>query len=199
MKECDALRPLLYRIDEGEATPDEAMRGARHLSRCTSCRILLARLRRMTDLLENGLTDELVVGEEFVRAVMAELPHRPPAPPRAPRKLRALKLAGLVTVALLAPHLASDLALPGAELARLDALPGFDTEPARGWPAGFAGLARVALAAAEALSGRLPHLGLGLGVGDLLPVAAAIAVAGMIACTAALALASRVASTTRSD
>ena len=43
MAACKPIRPSLYRIIDGEAEPAEAMRVARHLSTCTTCRILLAR------------------------------------------------------------------------------------------------------------------------------------------------------------
>lgn len=88
MRHCDALVPLLSRVAEGEANPDEAMRAARHLSDCTACRIILARERRLAAILEDGLEDSVPVGEDFVRAVMDNLPAEPPKPER-----RALKLA----------------------------------------------------------------------------------------------------------
>ena len=57
MSRCEEIRPLLYRVAEGETDPDEAMRTARHLSDCTSCRILLARERRLARMLEEDLMD----------------------------------------------------------------------------------------------------------------------------------------------
>jgi len=99
-KPCQSLAPLLYRVAEGEAAPDEAMRSARHLSDCTACRILLARERRLAAMLEEGLDDPLQVGEDFVQTVMATLPQGPPPAPShkrkaALRKRRLLKLASL--------------------------------------------------------------------------------------------------------
>jgi len=111
-KPCNSLAPLLYRVAEGEAAPDEAMRSARHLSDCTACRILLARERRLAAMLEEGLDDPLQVGEEFVQAVMATLPQGPPpAPTRksesARRKRGMLKLAGLAGLIGIVPLLAA--------------------------------------------------------------------------------------------
>jgi predicted anti-sigma-YlaC factor YlaD len=95
---CKSIAPLLYRVAEGEAAPDEAMLTARHLSDCTACRILLARERRLAAMLDEGLDDPLQVGEDFVQAVMANLPQGPPPAPRgraARRKRILLKLASL--------------------------------------------------------------------------------------------------------
>ena len=80
MRICQRLRPVLSRVAEGEASPDEAMLTARHLSDCTACRIHLARERRLAAMLEEDLEDVLHVGEEFVQAVMANLPKGPPPP-----------------------------------------------------------------------------------------------------------------------
>ncbi len=94
MTRCRALAPLLSRLAEGEANPDEALRVARHLSDCTACLITLARERRLAAMLEDGLEDSLQVGEDFVRAVMDNLPAKPPKPERRnKKKRRALKLA----------------------------------------------------------------------------------------------------------
>ena len=80
MSRCVSHAPLLSRVAEGEASPEEAMRAARHLSDCTACRINLARERRLAAILEDGLEDPLPVGEDFVRAVMDNLPAEPPKP-----------------------------------------------------------------------------------------------------------------------
>ena len=74
---CDRIRPLLYRLAEQEADPAEAIEAARHLPRCTACKILLARERRLAVLLERELVD-LAVDETFVREVMDTLPTAPP-------------------------------------------------------------------------------------------------------------------------
>ncbi len=106
MSSCVPFAPLLSRVAEGEASPDEAMRAARHLSDCTACRIALARERRLAAILEDGLGDSVQVGENFVRAVMDNLPVEPPKPrPRKSKKRRTLKLACLVGLLSLAPLL----------------------------------------------------------------------------------------------
>jgi predicted anti-sigma-YlaC factor YlaD len=94
MVDCDRVRPLLFRFHEGEASPEEAMLVARHLSDCTGCRILLARENRLAKILAEEM-DDLPVGEDFVRSVMATLPNEPPPRPITPtqRRLRGLKLA----------------------------------------------------------------------------------------------------------
>lgn len=110
VSDCQPIRPLVLRVHEREASPEEAMRVARHLSDCTACRILLARERRLASMLAEELED-LPVGEDFVQAVMATLPKGPP--PRR-RRYRGLKLAsiagmlGLLTVPTL-PTLSSGL------------------------------------------------------------------------------------------
>src|SRR4029079_17425550 len=50
---CSECRPLLFRVAEGEADPDEALRVARHLPTCTTCRIVLAREIRLARVLES--------------------------------------------------------------------------------------------------------------------------------------------------
>jgi len=111
-KPCNSLAPLLYRVAEGEAAPDEAMRTARHLSDCTACRILLARERRLAAMLEEGLDDPLQVGEDFVQDVMATLPQGPPPAPghkgkTARRKSKMLKLASLAGLLGVVPLVAT--------------------------------------------------------------------------------------------
>ena len=109
-KPCKSLAPLLYRVAEGEAAPDEAIRTARHLSDCTACRILLARERRLAAMLEEGLDDPLQVGEDFVQAVMATLPKDPPpatSRKRVQRKSRMLKLASLAGLIGIVPLVAT--------------------------------------------------------------------------------------------
>jgi len=91
---CREIAPLLYRVAEADASPDEAMRTARHLSDCTACRILLAREVRLASMLEEGLTDPLPVGEDFVRDVMDNLPKGPPRPRRSRRMLKLASIAG---------------------------------------------------------------------------------------------------------
>ena len=122
-RDCRRWAPLLSRMAEGELSPDEAMRGAHHVSGCTPCRILLARERRLARMLEQGLDDPLHVGDEFVESVMARLPQEPPARVRRLRKAarRLLRLTGLAVLC------ASTLWLAAGR----DPLPG-DGRPARG-------------------------------------------------------------------
>lgn len=105
MSRCDPFAPLLSRVAEGEASPDEAMRAASHLSYCTACRITLARERRLAAILDDSLEDPLQVGEDFLQAVMDNLPAEPPRPPRRRKKRRTLKLACLIGLLGLAPLL----------------------------------------------------------------------------------------------
>ena len=107
MATCDTVRSLLGRVAEGEATPDEAMRSARHVSGCTACKILLAREHRLAEMLEQNLEDPLTVGEDFVEAVMANLPNDPPPAPRPKRARRALKLACFLLMLITLPALRS--------------------------------------------------------------------------------------------
>ena len=50
MNTCERLRPLLFKIVEGEGTPEEAFEVGQHLSDCTVCRIRMAREERSTGL-----------------------------------------------------------------------------------------------------------------------------------------------------
>jgi anti-sigma factor RsiW len=149
MSSCDRVQPLLVHVAEGELTPEEAMRVARHLADCTVCKIGLARERRLGELLERELED-LPVGEEFVQSVMATLPQGPP--PGRPRKhRRGLKLAALAGfLGAGALTLAELLAGGGAATSRVG-LPAADFEGARGSLEALAGLVRSALVALEAM------------------------------------------------
>ncbi len=134
MNDCHELRTILFRIAEGEGSPDEAMRCARHLPDCTACRILLARERRLAEMLEDRLPDPLAVGEEFVESVMAKLPSEPPPPPRQRQsgrraRRRSIKLAGFAAILGALP-----LALRGLFV---------------DWGAPFAGIYRPEIPAAE--------------------------------------------------
>ncbi len=184
MNDCRELRTILFRIAEGEGSPDEAMRCARHLPDCTACRILLARERRLAEMLEDRLTDPLSVGEDFVESVMAKLPSEPPRPTR-PGRRRAFKLAGFAAVLGILPL----------------ALRGFFVE----WGTPVAGLFRPEIPGAEGaiepwivpsqwflsavgtIALELPNMLRGfshsvtLGTLVLLPVAALLVAAGMLA------------------
>lgn len=97
MKSCRKLQALFARVAEGEAGPEEALRVARHLSECTTCKIVLAREKRLAEMLCH-LDDPLTVEAGFIDRVMAALPAGPP-PARSPRR-RMLKLAGFAGAAL---------------------------------------------------------------------------------------------------
>jgi hypothetical protein len=179
----------LYRIAEHEAEPAEAIEAARHLPRCTACKILLARERRLAALLEHELAD-LSVDDAFVRDVMDTLPASPPRPAAQIRVLRGMKLACLAGLLLLygasvAPHLPapSPSGWFPAPAVDLDA----PVEPAA--PAlGVAALAlRVVGALAPVLS-EVPRLGeLSVGTGLALGFALPLAVVGLGVLGAALA------------
>lgn len=91
MSVCQDLRFTLSRMAEGEAAPDESLRLARHVPDCTACRILLARERRLAQMLE-ALDDRIPVENAFLEGVMRSLP---PGPPPRRRSRHGLKLAGI--------------------------------------------------------------------------------------------------------
>jgi anti-sigma factor RsiW len=180
MPSCDGVRPLLSHVVEGELTPDEAMRVARHLSDCTACKIVLARERRLAEMLERDLED-LPVGEEFVRSVMETLPQGPPPRRRGRRNWRGLKLAG--SVGLLgagALTVSQWLSAGRGGVARIG-LPATDFETGPSGLENLAGLARLATGALEALRDltvALPSVG---GGAELL----AAAVTAVVVCVGA--------------
>jgi hypothetical protein len=98
---CRRLRPVLFRVAEGEASPEEALLAARHVPACTGCRILLNREHRLADLLE-GLPDAVGVDEAFLTDVMGAIPREPP-----PRRRLALRVVGGVGVLALCVLLGS--------------------------------------------------------------------------------------------
>jgi len=172
MTSCDAIRPLLSHVAEGEVAPDEAMRAARHLADCTACKIVLARERRLARMLEQDLLD-LPVGEEFVQSVMATLPQGPP--PRARKsksqRRRGLRLAGLAGFLGAGALALSQIVPSGAGGAGRVGLPAMDFEAANQSLQGLAGLARLAVMALEAVA-RLPLETLSFGWAPELLVAA---------------------------
>ena len=52
MASCRSIRPILSRVIDGEVSPEDSLRVARHLPACTACRIVLARERRLARMLE---------------------------------------------------------------------------------------------------------------------------------------------------
>jgi predicted anti-sigma-YlaC factor YlaD len=148
MASCERIRPLLSHVVEGEATPEEAMHVARHLADCTACKIVLAREHRLAEMLEQDLED-LPVGEEFVEAVMANLPKDPPPRRRNAARWRGLKMAGFAgfigSGALLAFQ---DISLRGVGGPTV-ATRSLDFESAQGSFEAALGLVRLALVAAQ--------------------------------------------------
>lgn len=155
MAACEPIRPSLYRIIDGEADPAEAMRVARHVSACTACRILLARKRRLAEMLEHDLED-LPADEEFVRTVMSTLPEGPP--PRRHRLRRGLKLAGLAGLLGWIGQAAARNLQFGAPEAPTFALPHLDLGVADGALQGFAVIVRLTMIALETVRGLAPLL-----------------------------------------
>lgn len=93
---CRRLRPLLFQTVEGEASPDDALVVGRHVHDCTVCRIVLARSRRLAEMVDS-MGDPIDVDESFLDRLMDTLPERPlvPEPPRSAGRRRGLKLAGI--------------------------------------------------------------------------------------------------------
>jgi len=181
MTDCRDVRPCLYRVVEGEASPDEAMRTARHLSDCTGCRILLAREVRLARMLESGLGDQVPVGEDFVRSVMDALPGEPP-PQQKPRRSTNLKLASFSALATLLWLGGLERAATGAHLP-VPGAPAFDLG-SPGHVEGLAGVGRLLAVAANAAWSGLPAvatpdgiLRVGLAVGGSAVLAGFAAVA----------------------
>ncbi len=155
MKLCSTLHPLLSRVGEGEATPDEALRVARHVSGCTGCRILLAREKRLGQVLDD-LQDILPYEEGLLRGIMSALPEEPPKEAWMRARRRGLKLVGSAGLFLLAAatiHKAIELAGGGGSLPSWS-LP--DLEGAGQFLERIPGLVRLALLlAGQVLSARV--------------------------------------------
>jgi anti-sigma factor RsiW len=77
MKDCDRLLPIMFKVVEGEADPDEALDVGRHVTDCTVCRIRLARQRRIAQMVDE-MGEPIEVDESFLSQVMASLPDGPP-------------------------------------------------------------------------------------------------------------------------
>lgn len=195
MKTCDRLRPALLRSIEGEASPAQALRVARHLEACTACRIVAARARRLASALDTMAEPVAADDEAFFRAVMAALPASPPPrpSPAVARRLawlarRRVHLAGLTTLLVLAGGAAAQ-SLPTWVFAGGSVLPRLADSPeqASGALSKLAAIVGVALAQLDAgtrLAPGVPHIGLaaatGLALGGL-----AVAGAGAAALAAA--------------
>lgn len=180
MSACESLRPQLWRVADGEASPDEAMQVARHLSDCTACRIHLARERRLGAMLAE-MDDRLQVGEDFVRAVMENLPQGPPPVSHWRKRRRYLKLAGLGAWILAAPALLAR-AWPFERYSMpLPELGAPDLEGGERLLTALVGLVRTLPVAIDSLSALLPplHVAIGIaGLAILLTLSAALTTAG---------------------
>jgi len=155
MGKCEPVKPLLYRVAECDASPEEAMRVARHLPDCTACRILLARERRLAAMLEQDLQD-LPADEEFVRSVMETLPADPPRPRARQRSRRGLKLA-LLAVLLYGGLLAlSQGGLGVGRGAAAPSLPSLDPPSAQGAGEGLLQVVYLAATALRTAATQLP-------------------------------------------
>jgi hypothetical protein len=136
MSGCRRIEPWIVRSVDGDLAPSEALRLARHLAECTSCRIVVARETRLATLL-HGVEDECAVDESFFAAVMASLPDRPlrngASTSRRERRRRGLRLAGLGSVVALSAGLAARV-LPSLRLdVATPALPRFVPDDTAGW------------------------------------------------------------------
>jgi hypothetical protein len=199
MSSCERLRPLIFRVVEGEASALEALEVAKHLPGCTACRIRLSKERRLAGVLER-IEEPLGVEEGFVARVMNALPEGPP--PGAAEALRRGIRRGLKLVAfgggmLLAAGAA--VRLFGAELSGrpLVLLPQGGVEGAERLLEGLGGAARLALVTAGRLvqdwpaplpgpAAALPMLGL-----LALATAAAVGTGSMLLALAARSLTRR--------
>ena len=102
MTRCDLIAPLLPRVADGDAEPVEAACVARHIEVCTCCGILLARERRLSEVIET--IRDVEVDELFTATVMNRLPARFH---KRTRDRRGLKLAIVTGVIALAAALGS--------------------------------------------------------------------------------------------
>ncbi len=180
---CPELSAVIGRTVDGEATPDESLRLARHLSECTACRIVLARERRLAEAL-NEMEDAAIDDEALRARIMDSLANR--ASPRRGTLPRTVFRRGLRLAVWLA-------AVPALEfvrqlLWRFDGS-GFglvlrppDVERATGLLSGLAGAAASALAGSTAAFPALPVFPgfAGITVGGML-VAAAFSLLGSAA------------------
>ena len=73
MSDCRRLQPVLFKVVEGDARPEEALEVGRHASRCTACRIRLARQRRIARMV-GEMGEPIEVDESFLQRVMTSLP-----------------------------------------------------------------------------------------------------------------------------
>ena len=181
MDPCSDCRPLLVRVAEGEADPDEALQVARHVPGCTPCRILLAREIRLARMLDT-LDDAIPVDEAFLAEVMRALPSDPPRPlrPRSAAR-RGLKLAAWLGGVAIGAGIAARLTQLAGSTELSTPLAHLRVGDMDGMLATAASAARLALELVDRVSSgfavSLPALDLGspLRIAALLPGALAVA------------------------
>jgi hypothetical protein len=198
MNGCRRMRALLFRSVEGYLEPSDALRLARHLDRCTRCRIVLARERRLAAVLDD-LNDPIDVDESFFESVMASLPDRPAVVTGTDalrrRWRRGLRLAGImvpivwagVAASRLLPALRFDVAAP--------AMPRFTPASADGWLGLLGSAAQWVRITADSMAWSGGSLGASV-AGVLAVELTSIAVLTLAAGSAAWALAARARSRT---
>lgn len=191
MSGCSAIRPFLPHVAAGELSPHEAIVVARHLADCTTCKILLAREDRLAELLEEDLAD-FPVGEDFVQSVMDNLPQGPPPQARRKNRRRGLRLAGLAGALGAGSLWVAKLATFGAAGGGRLSSPALDLESAPGTLESLAGLIKTALVALDAVARFPTEFGPSLTAGlAMAPLAAAMAMLCLGACSGFVALAAR--------
>ncbi len=186
MSSCAALAPVLSRLAEGEASPEESLRIARHLPDCTSCRIVLARERRLAGMLE-AMADPIAADDGLLRGVMASLPDGPP--PAIARIVRrhGLKIAGVAGAVGLACLLGMRVAHVALEGSGLPLLPRMGLEGTAPLLEGLVGVARLVIllldrvGAAGLLGFAVPGLAALARGSLLLPAAALLAISAFLA------------------
>jgi hypothetical protein len=195
MSLCRRERAWIVRSVDGDLTPSEALRLARHVATCTACRIVSARESRLSQILD-GVDDAVPVDESFFRAVMASLPELPPAPPasvsRRARWRRGLRLASVGSIlafsaglaARFLPSLRMDVATP--------AMPRFTPDDTDGWISLLSSAAQWIRMTAQSVAWAGSSAAFGPWTIGVLSLGAALAGAAMlIAVSGALAWASR--------
>lgn len=173
MANCRPIRALLPGAAEGEISPSDSLRLARHLPRCTACRILLARERRLAEMLD-AIEDTLPVHREFATRVMGALPEGPPPAPASAlvrARRRGLGIAGIVGLVGLGTAILAQLTRLGPGRGPLPGLPHFTLEGMDSLLEIFGGLVRlVMLVVAQAGAGLEPTAPSWPIAGDLSPV-----------------------------
>ena len=96
MTRCDLIAALLPRVADGDAGATDVTRVERHVRDCTSCRILLARERRLSEAI--GTIRDVEVDALFTASVMNGLAIRFPRRKRDRGGLKLAVLGGLIVL-----------------------------------------------------------------------------------------------------